>query len=508
MTPQPTPPSRRRLKRLALVLLILPVLVLAAYFLLLLRQDGAWGGSAPNISVLGQRAFVEQAAKAFDCHGVHATPRNTWLLGSVEGSGGVLPAGEPAPVALEQLLPAGEPDAAMADREESRSYLSRLDAQGVFRLVATVNSEACLVASPDGVSLLLLTGLERPAAGGNASASASASSPSSALEQTAVFRSDDQGVTWRWVEAGLFPEAGRFAQFLTPAQFGSALWQWGSLEEASLAEATSAALMAAAPEPEAATTTTVALYYSPDFGGRVQRMDLSADLFTAPSHAKPRLPAGAQLASAGHDDTRLYVVQTAPAQARAWVSQRFAYSYPDIPYVAGYIRTTVTTALVWRDGRWQAGAPERQEGLFLEAVSADPDGHVFAALSNGDGTASAEHIAELKGTTWQLRGELPNPFAPLDAVRGTETLVAAKGALFLGVRAQHTVPRWIYPWGDRAATISGGGEHFSRDGGRSWTQLPRAHVLGLDPVSARLFVADAPWFDSRDLTLRSFGLAK
>lgn len=490
MPPRRPPLPRRRTLLLAL-LLGLPVLALATYLLALARAQGAWGGSAPPTTALGQRLFAAQAAKALDCQGVIATPRDTWLLGGVEGPVDDKPGAVPAPVALEALLPG-----ATAAADDSRSYLSRRDAQGIFRVVATVPAAACLQASPDGTRLLLLTGLERPESAAGAPA------------QTAVFRSDDRGASWRWMQAGLFPEAGRLAQYLAPTAFGPALWQWGSLTQAEMDQATRAALMAAALAPEAPATVTVPLYYAPAPGHPAQRLDLPA-LFTPPTHAETRLPAGAQLASAAHGDTRLYIVQTAPDRARAWVSQRFPYSYPDALFIAGYVRRTASARLVRQDGHWQVEAPQYQEGLFLEAVAADADGRVFAALNDHDGPGAVDHIAELDaaGSRWQRRSALPNPFGWLPAARRTAMLRAGPHALLLSLRAQHTVPRALYPWGERPATVSGGGDYVSTDGGRRWTRLPQAEMLGLDPVGARLFVADAPWFDSRDLTLRSWRLA-
>ncbi|MEO5735544.1 MAG: hypothetical protein ABIN96_14795 [Rubrivivax sp.] len=78
------------------------------------------------------------------------------------------------------------------------SFISRLDRNRKFQVVAVVPAYACLLHSPDGEHVYLMTSLRRPEPiGGNRDGA----------EQDVIFQSDDQGQTWRWRKEGFFPEA-------------------------------------------------------------------------------------------------------------------------------------------------------------------------------------------------------------------------------------------------------------------------------------------------------------
>ncbi len=75
-----------------------------------------------------------------------------------------------------------------------------------------------MVASPDGTSVFLLTGLRRPE-------TANTHDP----DQTVVFRTDDQGQRWTWLTKGWFPEAESLAWSLAPYFHGSnEVWAAGT----------------------------------------------------------------------------------------------------------------------------------------------------------------------------------------------------------------------------------------------------------------------------------------
>lgn len=463
------------------------------YLLPLLRGVGVLEGASLPSQPLGRLLFAEQMAREFDCQGVQHTRHGTWLVASQNDAGYAvdLPHDEAPPLALESLLPQPPQNTAAFAARRARSFVSRLDEQGVFRLLASVPATACLLASTADDTLWLLTDLPRPA--------------NSPVEQTVIFRSLDQGRTWHWLERGLFPGVSAFALDLAPQQVGQALWQWGDAMSMSMRHAT-AELMAemGGEQPEAFS---VPLYYSPDAGETVEQLALPDELFVDEAYARSRLPAGAQLASAGYDDIRLYTVPLASDRAVAWVSQRFPYSYPDEPYIRGGVALSSALPVQRQDGRWQVQALRRYEGVFIERL-AQAEGRRLAILGENSLMGEAQ-LVELtaSGLDWRTLSALPRPFADLPAHNGVASLQVGKRAIVLGMRASHQVPRWLQPWRRQAASISGGGDYLSLDGGMSWTRVALPYVLGHVANSDQLVASDAPWFSSRDLTLRQITLA-
>lgn len=176
------------------------------YLLPLLRGVGVLEGASLPSQPLGRLLFAEQMAREFDCQGVQHTRHGTWLVASQNDAGYAvdLPHDEAPPLALESLLPQPPQNTATFAARRARSFVSRLDEQGVFRLLASVPATACLLASTADDTLWLLTDLPRPA--------------NSSVEQTVIFRSVDQGRTWHWLEPGLFPGVSAFALDLAPQQ--------------------------------------------------------------------------------------------------------------------------------------------------------------------------------------------------------------------------------------------------------------------------------------------------
>jgi len=166
------------------------------YMGLLARGKMELGGASPDEQTLGRVADLNQRAMQQYCTGVVATPMGTWLVGRREGSieGEASEFARHAP----DLAASLQAPAPALSRDKEFSFISRLGANGSFELVATVPDTACLRATPDGRSVFVLTGIDRPGGANGERA------------QTAIFRSDDQGRSWQVLKAGLFPHHNPF----------------------------------------------------------------------------------------------------------------------------------------------------------------------------------------------------------------------------------------------------------------------------------------------------------
>lgn len=482
-------------KRIALVLLGLFSLFMLSYIAVLMRAQGYWGGHALEATPLATLQFPEQVESDLDCNGVHKTPLGTWLISTdnstLSASATEMTAGT-APIDLSSMLPPID-DRAWPSNAWT-TYISRVNDQGTLQLVATVNGTACMLTSTDGTRIMLMTSLKRHS---------DETSPGSE-QQTAVFRSIDQGKTWHVVEEGFFPQADRQADKLVPTRWGDALWQWSSLLDATFEAITAEVLSAASLDEPMDQPLRVSLYYSPDFGKTTSQVNLPPDLMVTDSMAHQRIPAGAKPASHGHDDTKVYAIQASADRAYVWVSQRFPYSYPSDIYVSGSIRFTSSVVLERRDGIWVAGALQRDEGAFLNIVTVNAQGHVFATVIDSDDRTDFEKLKvfDEHHRAWRTISSLPNPFAPMLAWRSAATLYAGEHSIVLGLRAGHYAPRPASLRSDGPALVMGGGDYVSTDGGKSWTLIKTGAIVGFDPTSDRLYTVDAAKFRSHELRPR------
>ncbi|XVN15507.1 hypothetical protein QZH47_04035 [Pseudomonas corrugata] len=197
------------------------------YMWMIARAKLEWGGASPDQQQIGTVQDTRQRAATQYCTGVVVTPQGTWLVARMEGEAGQLE-GSADSVNLdtvaygkrdEDLEPedSGAFASLLSGGGKETSFISRLDAQGRFQLVAHVSAAACLVASPDGASVFLLTGLDRPE-----------TAAPDGVGQTVVFRSDDQGKRWTWLVNGWFPGADQLAWNLEPYFHGAdEVWAWG-----------------------------------------------------------------------------------------------------------------------------------------------------------------------------------------------------------------------------------------------------------------------------------------
>ncbi|MBF7958157.1 hypothetical protein [Rahnella victoriana] len=140
------------------------------------------------------------------CSGIKKTKNNTWLLttqNEVDYSN--LPfLNKGNNIKLEEILygskfiePKGSSElyfSMFTDRSKV-SILSKLDSNGVFQPVTSVQENACLYINSDGSEMYLITDLELPKTNNN-------------INQKAIFFSNDQAKKWSWLKDGIVPESG------------------------------------------------------------------------------------------------------------------------------------------------------------------------------------------------------------------------------------------------------------------------------------------------------------
>ncbi|AHC35028.1 MULTISPECIES: hypothetical protein [Pseudomonas] len=432
-----------------------------------------WGGSSPEQHWLGTVPGVQTRAVSQYCTGVLVTPQGTWLVGRLEDAyepfqpsaamvdlnavlHGKAPAPPKEPGAFGSLIPS---------RERETTFISRLDANGQFTPVAHLSGAACLVASPDGAHLYLLSDANRP---------------DDAAAQTVVFRSDDQGQHWTWMAAGFFPEADRVADNLTPYFYNKdEVWAWGSPGTAD---------DEASADPSGAIPTGV--YYSRDGGAHSAPVVAPQSLLVPREYAQGKRPDIVEWRTAEGEsgDVRSHVLQQDAQHAMIWVSQRFWGSHPDGQSNNLAIDITTRASLTRTTGGWQVGRLEREDGLFVTALADNGDGRVIGLIDRGGYGHTV--VAELNTTTlaWQPLSDLPSVFSPLAADTQARGLWVGRNSLLLNTSSEHHPPRWLYWWGD--ANISAEAVFYSKDWGQSWQRLAvdgYMGVRGFDGGSDRVF---------------------
>lgn len=458
-----------------------------------------WGGASPDQQRIGVVKDIQQRAMTQYCTGVVVTGQSTWLVGRLEGDASRL---EPTAdvVDLDAVVygkpaEAGEeepqaPFPGLLGRDKETSFISRLDAQGQFQLVAHVSGAACLVASPDGASVFLLTGLDRPD-----------TANADDINQTVVFRSDDQGKHWTWLSEGWFAEADRLAWSLTPYFHGTdEVWAWGrpSAADDDSSEAASGGV-------------STGVFYSADRGASSTAIVASEPLLVAAESVHEKYPEINEwhTGSGEQGDVQTNVLQLDARQAFIWVSQRFWASNPD--GVGNNIAFNVTTrARLQREtGPWRVVEVQRDDNLFVSKLVQNDAGRVIGLIDQGN--RGRDVVAELDtiALTWRTLSELPSVFAPLASesrVRGTNFWVG-QNSLLINTTSEHYPPRWLYWWSD--ASISADGVFYSRDWGQSWKRLAVAGYLGIvgfQPAQDRVIWGNGNWYDNKDVGIYSYGL--
>lgn len=466
------------------------------YMWILTSAKLEWGGGSPDQQQLGTVKDTRLRAMTQYCTGVVVTGQGTWLVGRLDGDASQLkPAAEV--VNLDSVV-YGKPKAPQAGgiysslivREEETSFISRLDAQGQFQLVAHVSGAACLVASPDGASVFLLTGLDRPE-------TASADD----VRQTVVLRSDDQGKHWSWLSKGWFAEADYVAWSLKP-YFHNAneVWAWGrpSTVDDNSGEATSGAVP-------------TGVFYSADRGMNSSAIVASESLLVSAESVHQQHPEITEwyTGSGEQGDIQTNVLQLDDRHAFIWVSQRFWGSSPDGGASSIAFNLTARARLQREKGAWQVVEVQRDDNLFVSRLVQNETGKVIGLIDQGN--RGRDVVAELDTTAlaWRTLSELPSVFSPLASesrVRGSNFWVG-QNSLLVNTTSAHQPPRWLYWWSD--ATISADGVFYSKDWGQSWKRLDidgYLGIVGFQPAQDRVIWGNGNWYDNYDGGLYSYGL--
>ncbi|WP_259699386.1 hypothetical protein [Pseudomonas brassicacearum] len=347
-----------------------------------------------------------------------------------------------------------------------------------------------MVASPDGTSVFLLTGLRRPE-------TANTHDP----DQTVVFRTDDQGQRWTWLTKGWFPEAESLAWSLAPYFHGSnEVWAAGTpdaVDEDS--------------DEEKPTAVSTGVFYSADRGANSASIMAPESLLVSAKYAHGKRPDVTDWGTNTdeHGEIQTNVLQLDAQTAHIWVSQRFWGAHPDGVSDNIAIKVTTRARLQAKAGQWQVVDVQRDDNLFVSKLIQNDAGRVIGLIDQGD--RGREVVAELDtaALTWTAMGDLPSVFAPLASqtqVRG-DNLWLGQNTLLINTTSDHHPPRWLYWWSD--ANISADGVFYSKDWGRSWQHLAidgYLGILGFQPAQDRVFWANGNWYDNNDGRIYSYGL--
>jgi hypothetical protein len=433
------------------------VTLLVAYSILVLAAKLEWGGSSPNRQLVGKAEHQVQLQMAQFCTGVTRTPQNTWLVSRSDSGRPDSTEIPSSAIDLRTVSPRKNSDSGddstaldgdgdgespfMVGREFS--VISRLTPQGVFETVAILPEVACLVATPNGNSVFLLSGWELPDAQSGA--------------QTAVFRSDDQGRSWSVVPDGWFPEANWIAWTLAPRFHGDdEVWVTGK-EDSGLRPA---------------------IFYSPDRGKTADRVALSPAFEIHDAELAKLIPAGAETL-ASEAEIKAFALQVNDNQALVWMSKSKLYR-EDGHELNGIAAVTAFMPLNRVGGQWRDGTVTKLSAMELHNVELGPDGKVFAVLEHHrDGEFTRPVIAKFDPVTfaWHEQGNIPSPFSPMNASTYIRSFHASNRVLLLNVSYDHDVPRWLYPW--KEASVSANANYYSVNEGRSWSKLDVPGYLGL-----------------------------
>ncbi|MGH8778816.1 hypothetical protein [Paraburkholderia sp.] len=472
------------------------LLAAAAYFLPILKGSNDWGGTTlpdrplSTAPVEGGIAEVTGVDMHGECTSMKRTQHATWLV-TYKQSTEATPTWKmgASTVVLDSLLPAKQTtDQKKKDELDASAnglssltghwstLVSKLDSSGVFQPVATVSDLACLRTTPDGAITYLQTDLDVR--------SRSDSNDSGARPmQTAVFRSDDQGKSWRWLKDGFFPDASSSADHVRPSFFNNQeVWAWSDYQS-------SAVPADAYQNGGDALQSAMHLFYSPDAGESVQQIKATGPLLMSRDEAVKHFPAEAtRTDSTGNDDMKGFVVQLSDSHALAWISQSFFYGTED-DHLA-HLYPVLTQVDLQRNGNtWIIGSVKRTEGVNLERVRQTPSGQIYAVMAQ----SRADNVVarfDMPSLSWKPLTSTPNQFSPLPARADITNLWVSEKRLVIDVSSQYTVPRFFYPFGYDRATFNGSASFYSDDQGQHWIHLKTTgNLLTLDPGTDELMTA-------------------
>ena len=424
------------------------------------------GGASPDQQEVGVLQGLTPRDFGESGTGVVVTAQGTWLVGLVDDEYHTFEPSAERVNLTEQLY--GKTPKAPEEQNTYSGYfsrskpqttiVSRLEADGQFKPVAQLSGAASLVASADGARVLLLTDLKRP----------------NGADGQVVFSSDDQGKTWTLLAGELFPAIGGALMLLDPYFYSKdEVWARSFPDEI---------------EDESNRVST-GVYYSADGG-------LHSTLITTPHP----LVVGGEYVSGKRPDIKqwhdsndqvTHVLQLDARRAYIWVSQRFWGVAPNDRGDNVGVSVTTRVELTRVDGKWQAGAAQREDDLYITDLANNGAGRVLGLIDHGpDGQAV---VAEMNTTTlaWQPLGDVPNVFSPLAASTVAQKLWVGRNSLMISTYSEHHPPRWLYWWGK--ANISSGAVFYSTNWGQSWRRLALDGgdhgIRGFDGASDRVFWA-------------------
>lgn len=459
-----------------------------------------WGGSAPDKQTVGMVQDVNQREMSQYCTGVTVTPTSTWLVGQRDDAAKNLGLAADvidlnALVYADPVKPGQQPDDATgysAGGEQKTTLISRLDKNGQFHTLAHVSGAACLVTTPDGASIFLLTGLDRPARETTATP---------VIDQTVVLRSDDQGKSWRWLDKGLFPQANQTASNLTPYFHGSdEVWAWGypSGNDNESGEDSPGAIA-------------TGVFYSADRGVSSTQLFAKDSLLVSGEYARDKRPDIVEWSqdSGMYGEIKTHVSQLDAQRAVLWVSQSFRGRSQDPKQLTSEFFNVTTQALLQRTaGRWQVTSVQHKDGLFIDELAENDSGRVMGVIAQNNQRNDVIAELDVAKLSWQYVGKLPSPFSPLSSdsiVLREKNVFIGQNTMLINTSSQHHPARWLSAGSD--ASISAEAVFYSKDWGHSWQKLAidgYLGVLGFQGAQDRVIWAKAD--DSRDLGVYSYGL--
>ncbi|MBS64598.1 hypothetical protein [Salinisphaera sp.] len=480
------PRSRRRAIALPLLIVALAAGLPAIWFIWTLAKghgDFA-GGHVDNREFATIQSYLQRRDDGL-CDRIFVTAEDTWLIGVADSPDSSMDLAGSTDLA--ELIRGDGSDGggsygvfgAGAGMRAKYGYISRLNDNGRFDVVARLDSSACMAAAGrDGRRVYVLSGMERP---DNAY-----ENDDPASRQDAVFVTDDQGRSWQWQREGFMVPSSITAWGVHPYRDAyDTVWAWQRLPHTQVTNGK--------PIVDGDGS---GLYYSTDEGRSTTEVDQTSPLVASRMELEALKPAGMKLnGEAVVGEVEPHVMRLGEDRAAVWVSQQIGYSDPAdaSPYNAGALHVLRYARLNRNGGEWHMGKVEQTEGMKIQALRQGPDGRVRAVVRMAGETAS--HIALVDPDTLEIKptAELPGAFAPLTSNEYVRGFWVGKHSMVVNVGSSYRVPTWINvgEWlsGDEAH-ISGNAVFYSVDDGRSWDRLAipgYQGVLGFDAATDRVF---------------------
>lgn len=466
-------------------------------------------GGSPGAAIAGELPDAKLRSMEQWCTGVVKTSSDVWLVGRTETRSD----SDAFSDILADSTALGSPDVSAAgsrggfSHERYLTTISRLQSDGTFKVEATVSDIACLIVAPKSEALYLVTWMKRPdtrviiGVDGNP------------IKQDMVFRSTDHGHTWEWIESGFMTEATSLGASLKPI-FASDqdIWVWGDAPDRyspMLGTGTGTGHSSRNGEENRQPTR---LFYSSDTGQTADHI-----------YSREALEASDELLLSLTDennpdslqrfphDTKRFVVQIDDVRAYAWLADLAWYHYDD----GGATRLTMTTRaeLVRSDPNepWTITQITRIPHMYLDHVTTSADNQTHAILRNKEG----EWLVRLDTQSGEWVSARATPTLLPEWLVGNRMNVRyfwSNGDYqVISLWGDMVVPRILFPFTEKPASITTNGHFYTDDGGRTWHQLAipgYLGVLGLANHDAELFWSKGNWYSNQEPYVWRYDLSK